>query len=353
MRTLAKVILLTRDETDLIDDFLAYWGALFDPQNVIVVDNGSTSLKVLKAYERHVANGGQVIYESRPFNQAVDFMSVHMKAIADSGSCEWIFPIETDEFVFYHPFLNRRKPQMPPTISEIREAIHDHLKNDIVPEIGVVNYGYFWGSSVDPSDESYVRGTYKRPAVDMTRFYDQGWDKLIVRSSVFVKMHQWCHHASCKPGYVKGKSLHLGLLHFHDAGKKRAVERSIPVVEGYRYVRVEGRTLSEQLQDAALLRGLSLSCGHKLGYLDSHLTRLATLRAFRRHLGRLPHTPEEMMAISPEGVILLKNGDEGAKDRARDHSKDPMTWDELLYHETRMDHAFEVDQLQCIRNLRV
>lgn len=339
-KTLAKVILLTRDETDLIEDFLAYWGGLFDAKNVVVVDNGSTCPKVLEAYRKHAAEGGVVIYDPRPFNRANDFMTEHMRRIADSGSCEWILPIETDEFVFCHPFLNRSDR---PSIHEIREAIHNHLSYDIPPFIGVLRYGYFWGSSVDPADDDYVRGSYERPAVDMTRFHDQGWDKLIVRSRAFARMDQWCHHASCKPGFVKGGTNHLGLLHFHDAGKKRAVERAIPVVEGYGYVTVKNRTLSEQLRDAERLQGLSVSCGHKLEYLDSHLKRLATLKAFRKHLGRLPDT----YGVEPPTV-------EGSSSAERSSTgiEGPTSWDDYLYHETRMDHAFVVDHLLCLRDIR-
>jgi hypothetical protein len=345
--TLAKVILLTRDETDLIDDFLAYWGGLFDPENVIVVDNGSTHPRVLETYDRHVAKGGTVIVDRRPFNEAVGFMTEHMKAIADSGSCEWIFPIETDEFVFFHPFLGRGETR--PLSNEIREAVHQQL-NDVPSSVGVLKYGYFWGSSVDPADDAYVRGSYKRPATDMTRFYDQGWDKLIVRSSAFEAMMQWCHHAACKPGYVIGQSRHLGLLHFHDAGKKRAVERSIPVVEGYGYVRVKDRTLSDQLRDAARLRGLSLSCGHKLGYLDSHLRRLATLRSFRRYLGRLPCSLEEMLEVSEHPDVLSNEATiDGLVKRMEGGGKAAATaWDDLLYQESRMEHSFVVDHVRSV-----
>ena len=39
---LAKVILITRDEHELIDDFVEYYGnVLFGMRNVVVIDNGN------------------------------------------------------------------------------------------------------------------------------------------------------------------------------------------------------------------------------------------------------------------------------------------------------------------------
>jgi hypothetical protein len=367
-KTLVKVILLTRDETDMIEDFISYWGSIFEPKNVIVIDNGSTSQKVLDAYASHRSNGGTVVVDARPFSNAVDFMTEHMRGVADSGTCEWIFPIETDEFIFVQPFVGHDRVR----IQDMRDAVFSHLRNDVPGDVGVLKYGYFWGSSVDPDDSTYVRGAYPRPTVDIVRFYDQGWDKVMVRASAFDKMVQWCHLASSKPGYLMGVSRVLGLLHFHDSGKRRAVERAIPVVDGYKLIDVHSsRTTSEKLRDTGRIRHMHLMCGHKLGYLDIHLRRLSTLQAFRRHLGRLPYDASEMLEISDhpdvmankrsiESIIrnLLSLPPSGVAQKLHQNStrdetgaynySESKTWDELLYHEPKMDHTFVVDQVRQI-----
>ena len=366
-KVLAKVVLLTRDETDLIDDFLDYYGALFDPENVVVVDNGSSHPGVLRAYDAHRLRGGAVIVDRRPFSDAVSFMSEHMAAIAASGTCEFMLPIETDEFLFLLPTRHAPEASRGPPVSDadldvaaIRAEVHAHL-GSVPPEVGVLRYGAFWGSSVDPADAGYARGSYSRPAAQMTRFYDQGWDKLIVRCSGFTRMTQWCHHAEVRPGFVTGASRALGLLHFHDAGLKRAVERAAPVVQGYGYADVAHGTPSEQLRDTARLRGQPIVCGHKVEYLDRHLRRKATLRAFRRHLGRLPASPEEMLAFAEAPFAAKASGGglhldpdalvrrELAAGRLRRRVTSPgdavqaqQAWDDLLFHEPRMEHAFEV-----------
>ena len=361
-KSLVKVILLTRDETDMIDDFISYWGSIFEPHNVIVIDNGSTSPKVLEAYASHMSNGGTVVVDARPFSKAVDFMTEHMRRVAESGTCEWIFPIETDEFIFVEPFVAGGHDRV--SIHDMRVAIFSHLRNDVPCDVGVLQYGYFWGSSVDPDDTAYVRGAYSRPAIDMVRFYDQGWDKVMVRASAFDKMVQWCHIASTKPGYMMGVSRVLGLLHFHDSGKRRGVERAIPVVDGYKMIDVHSsRTTSEKLRDAGRIRHLQhLTCGHKLDYLDIHLRRLSTLTAFRKHLGRLPFDANEMLEISDHPDVmankrsidsLVKNLFSGAplgpQPKLHQNPMDGInTWDDLLYHEPKMAHSFVVEQVRQI-----
>ncbi|OYW05910.1 MAG: hypothetical protein B7Z61_04555, partial [Acidobacteria bacterium 37-71-11] len=61
-------------------------------------------------------------------------------------------------------------------------------------------------------------------------------------------------------------------------------------------------TDAEQLSEGRRVIPFGLACGHKLEYYCDHLARLETLRAFRRHLGRLPSSAEEMRAFSEEGA---------------------------------------------------
>jgi hypothetical protein len=349
------VVLLTKDEHDLIEDFLAYHGALFGRENVVVVDNGSTDARVLEAYDRHRSLGGSVVVEPRPFREAAAFMSEHMmRMIRMCPHYEFILPLETDEFVFVREKEGIRGIQ---GIQEIRQAVHEAIRR--VPEnVGVVRYGAFWCSCVDPSDAGYARGAYSRPAAQITRFRDQGWDKLIVRCRAFAGMRQWCHHADLLPGYFDSIGLvpgDLGLLHFHEAGVRRRVERALPVAVSYGYVD-PGATLSERLASLRPVRGAPVACGHKAEQVLDHLERQAALEAFRTYLGRLPGSPEELSryathegAESP-GAAVRRDLARGQLRRATNQDQQPQAqsvsrWDDLLYHEVRTEHAFVVRQV--------
>jgi hypothetical protein len=366
-KALATVVLVTKDEYDLVDDFLSYHSALFGAENVVVVDNGSTDERLKPIYRRHREAGVRFILERREFTHASDFMSEHMRALA--GGCRFLLPLETDEFIYLMPdhpvaraMLCEQQKQASTArtssggrdfVGWIREAVHEHLLS-LPEEISVLRYGAFLGSCVDPSDPGYSVGAYARPAAQITRFKNQDWDKLIIRASAFDRMTVWCHHAAIKEGAstVAAKSALLGLLHFHDTGRRRLIERATPVVRSYRFLDLDRDSTAEQLAKGREKVRDNLMCGHKLEYMLDHLARLETLRAFRRYLGRLPATPAEMERYSQAGddtASLLPDAAVRA-DLASGSLSIPaaaalgpvMGWDELLYHESKQPGEFVV-----------
>lgn len=271
-RPLARVVLLTRDEYDLLDDWVAHHAALFGLRNIVIIDNGSTDPRVLRTYDRLRSAGVTVRVDASPFAQATQFMTRHMAELAAAPDApEFLLPLETDEFMFI------RGPGAALSAGAVRDALAA-----IPADVSVVRYGAFLGSVVDPADPAYTpaRG-FDRPARQMTRFFDQGWDKLIVRASAFRCMTQWCHHAAVSRGRTATCET-LGLLHFHDTGFRRLVERALLVMRSFGYVDTEA-PLDKQLAAAAHVRRSGLSCGHKVEYYDILLRRRAVLEAVRRH----------------------------------------------------------------------
>lgn len=337
-KVLAKVILITKDENALVGDFLQYYGALFGAENVLVIDNGSSAdSPVHQAYHRHVEAGGEVRLDTRPFRDAVNFMSEHMQSLRET--CEFILPLETDEFIF----LPDRGENHVPSRLDLQQ-----LLRALPDDVSVVRYGSFVCSSVDPKDSGYSAGAYSRPVVQMTRFHDQGWDKIIVRASAFETMTQWCHHARCSRGT---KIVHpgLGLLHFHHTGIRRHVERSIPVITSYGYVDTR-MPLSEQLRAVAPLVDAPIACGHKLNCYAKHIRRLAVLQSFRMRIGRLPNSVLEMEQYAGHDVpdeavraAIMSGALTVACHYAVHHGP---SWDDLLYDEPRQDGDIQCSQVR-------
>lgn len=318
VRAFAKVVLLTKDETHIIEDFLIYYGHLFGFDNLVVIDNGSTEPAVLDVYERYKPKGVTIKVDRSPFPEAVRFMSDHMRALRDS--CEWILPLETDEFLFLTDSASSGVPAERVTTA----AIRDHLAS-FPSDVHVVRYGRFWGSCVDPSDASYVDGAHSRPPRDMTRFYDQNWDKIIVRASTFSHMVQWCHHAAIAPGGKRVVSDVLGLLHYHETGFRRQVESAVRVVDSFKYVDRTAPPMA-QLEATTALCKAGVACGHKVEYYDKYLRRRIVLDAYRRKHGRMP--PRD-----------------GEPDEKGQPMPRPETFAELLYHEDTKPHTFQVFQV--------
>ena len=299
---LAKVILITRDEHELIDDFLEYYGnVLFGMRNVVVIDNGSTDARVLECYRRNQPLGLTVVRDERPFRDAASFMSEHMRALAPS--CRFMLPLETDEFLFMRSKISGMGGDDDYVICA--EDVNAVLRA-VPAEVSVVRYGSFWGSAVDPADGVYETGEgYPRPARQMTRFYDQDWDKIIVRSAAFLGMSQWCHRAATTG---RGAVSHdLGLVHFHETGFRRQVQRSLSVVRSYGYVDFDAPLRAQQTQSAAAVAA-GVACGHKVEYYDTYLRRRLAVDAFLRVHGRLPRDVAEMntYAQAPDVVAAVE-----------------------------------------------
>lgn len=356
-RALATVVLLTKDEYDLVDDFLTYHSALFGAENVVVVDNASTDARLRPVYRRHKAAGVRFILERREFSQASAFMTEHMRALA--GGCRFLLPLETDEFVFLMPEHPSTAAAVSSGLAATSAAIREHLSG-LPDEVSVLRYGAFLGSCVDPADAGYSRGAYERPVAQITRFKDQGWDKLIVRASAFDRMAVWCHHATVKHGGT-AKSPLLGLLHFHETGRRRLIERALPVVKSYRFLDFDRDTDAERLAKGRVLVRQGLVCGHKLEYVLDHTARLLTLQAFRRYLGRLPASAEEMTrcatgsgdAMPDAAVRLLVPASSSYFSSSTTTGENAKGWDELLYHEDRQPHAFQIRQVaDAVSSLR-
>jgi hypothetical protein len=98
-----KILLKTVDEPTLLPIWLDHYLKLFDPQQIIIADNGSTDPDVLSIYEDISSDilvfsysGDKTGYHNN-IHDRQKFSKLY-KAIADS--CEFILSVDTDELLF-------------------------------------------------------------------------------------------------------------------------------------------------------------------------------------------------------------------------------------------------------------
>ena len=351
-RALAKAVLITRNEHDLIDDFLRYWSFLLGgAQHVHVVDNGSSDARVEAAYARHAAAGGRVVRDGRPFSDAVHFMSEHMAQVArgceGEGECEFIIPIETDEFLVHLPSVEAWERRgggggdAAAALLGMRAALHDALR--AVPrDVSMLRYGAVLGS--------LPGGPGIRPAVELVDFAPQDVCKVIVRAEAFERMVVWSHVAAVRPGGAVAQHPELGLLHYSDTSFRRTVERAAAVLAAYPYFDA-GAPLGQQFAQARALADAPIQQGHKLKQYLEFLRRAVVIEEFARSVGRAP-TREELGAYAgPEAVRAAAAAGRLRVDQRR--GQDLGEVQALLWHEpSRLPEWVTSEQRQRVTLVR-
>jgi len=232
---IAKVFTVTKNEYDLIEDFINYHGKIFGYTNVVIIDNGSDNPHVLDVYKRYKQLG--IIVENsvgyKNSQQGDHFTSVMNKY---KSSTEFLIGLDTDCFFC----VNMRCD---------RESIISYLMS--LPrhcDIFVMNR--FLLSVVDTTSSNYKDNKLIRPT-DCTQFVlRNGYAGLVVhhvffRGASFLSTENGNHGGSTtmnRRHFCK----EVEYVHYHDTGKRRHLERCKQILLAYGYIR-EDMTETEQL----------------------------------------------------------------------------------------------------------
>lgn len=95
-------VMLHKDEDDLLEPWLLYYGALFGYENLFIFDNGSTSKTVRATLRRYAARGVTV---DRSYRKRTDFplqgdiAARKIRQLAATRQFDFFLPVDCDEFV--------------------------------------------------------------------------------------------------------------------------------------------------------------------------------------------------------------------------------------------------------------
>ena len=222
-----KIFCVSRDEYDLIEDFILYYGAIFGYENIVIIDNNSTRQDVLDIYQKYSAKG--VCFEVAPSyvndGQGDAFTSVMLKY---KDTCEFLVGLDSDEFMCAKVEDGAGYIASKDAILQVFESIPSDVSKCVVENV--------WNSLVDPRSSGYMDGKMNRPVREQTCFCTppEPIRKVFYRASQFKSTMNGNHD-----GFVfEGKELHLDSLHyfhFHNTGRKRMYERALMVIDGYKY----------------------------------------------------------------------------------------------------------------------
>lgn len=280
-----KVFCMTRDEYDIIEDFMAYYGYLFGYHNVYIIDNMSRDPRVLEAYDRYSRMGVTVVQEEsfEKDDQAAAYTK-HMKPHKED--CEFMLGLDTDEFLVPSSLLpvkgNDSSHQTDSIVEreKVLKTFADLSKEHTLFKINEYSY-----SLVDVKSEEFRRGRYEYPARSIDSFFVSQicGTKMFCRSSAYKESGMGNHEVYVEHGVMT--TADICYLHLHNTGTKRMYERSKQAVDGYKYADVTApiREQLRQIKNAPKWHGF-----HRRDFYALYLTRMFVVDLFREHIKRYP-----------------------------------------------------------------
>lgn len=100
-----KLFLMTKDEFELLEDWLDYHGHIFGFHNIYVLD-GSTDTRISDIYDKYRPHGLHVNHSRTGLNGLADELTSLMHA--KKGSDSFLIKLDTDEFLAYTPAFSTR-----------------------------------------------------------------------------------------------------------------------------------------------------------------------------------------------------------------------------------------------------
>ena len=348
MKSLAKVFTLTKNEYDLIEDFIRFYGSIFGFDNIVIIDNGSDVRTVLEVYQKYIVKGVVVHRDTRPMTEMADIMTEYISMYKDQ--MEFALPIDTDEFMFVVPEMKKEDYIID------KAAILDYLKN-IDKSISVVKYPMFLGSLVDPSHvDICLTHKYNRPALGISEFHDQGWDKVIVRANKFVSIGAGNHNVAVSGGKTITGDF-IGLLHYHNTGARRELERCIQSIKGYRQFDIGLAIDAQMLVGPAYIDGVG---GHRVKQYLNFVKRIFIINKFLDLVKRPPIAEEMQEHFDTDNIFMIYTDIYNKKEKYKDKALCPFDYDThvnaLIFTQDKQvyDKKYTVKHVQnylrCINN---
>lgn len=235
MSPLAKVFTVTKNEYDLIEDFLRYHGTLFGYDNVVVIDNGSTHPHVLDVYQRYIPKGVTVVTRTgyRRNQQGEHFTEIMGQY---KQSAEFLIGLDTDCFFTVRDSCDP-------------EVIHTYLRS-LPQDSDIFMMKTYLMSVVDTASPNYVNQKLVRPT-DCTTFFRERDGH--ANAAVYHAFYRAANFVSTSVGNHTGVSTtnrkhtcpDIAYVHYHNTGRQRVYERCRTIMLGYGYIS-EGMTRDQE-----------------------------------------------------------------------------------------------------------
>jgi hypothetical protein len=268
------IVVFTKDEYDLIEDFINYHAYLFGINNIYIIDNNSTHPDVLEIYKKFQEKGGNLSYSSDFYNQAIEttnIMNLH------KDKYDYLIGLDTDEFIgLKHNtnFLN---------IEEFENYFNNLPKHIEKFQVS------FYSSIVDNKNKNYIDNKITFPAKYINYFTDNNnhnsIGKFFYKSDSFISTTIGSHRGNTTNNTETMSDIIY--FHYHDSGARRFYERAYNIIVAYNYI-----NNNDSLKDKILkLKPIAISVSVGAHRADTVLLKLLKeylIVQYIKYLNRLP-----------------------------------------------------------------
>lgn len=222
-----KVFTVTKDEYDLIEDFIEFYGYIFGYNNLTIIDTGSTNSYVLEYYKKIILEKNvKIVFENGyEGGKQGDFFTKYMTIEKNKNSCDFLLGLDTDNFII-----------LPNTEHIIPEQYINYFENLDKQHNKFCIHGTL-DSVVDVESPFYVNNKYLRPAMNCEKFFKSATvHTCFYRTQNFCVTYNGNHQGVTSPDndplYTD-----LTVIHYNDTGSFRNKERCINIIINYKYIK--------------------------------------------------------------------------------------------------------------------
>ena len=315
-RTMVKMFTVTKNEYDMIEDWIQYHGNLLGYENITVIDNGSSDERVLQCYSR--------LLNEHPTLTIVTELGYHGRSQGDhftkhmrmqQHTCHILMGLDTDQFICTTDY------ECDAT------SIHNAIQVMIDSPACVFRKAFTLNSVPDPESPDFHDRVYTRPAVQCTTFQHivPVHPELFIRSKHFERTMNGNHFCivNCSDPVMTAT---LGCFHFHYVGRRRSIERAGAICQAYGYYDKDDNWLVQFKKLQRLNSGNGI---HRIIEYRNHVIRQLALRSCIQEFKRIPSEQE----LNHTGSNLTLNVDEIATDDIFTELNIDMTAVERLIYE--------------------
>ncbi len=225
-KAIAKIFTVTKNEYDLIEDFIIYHSYIFGYDNIVIIDNGSTHPDVIDVYNRYSSKGVQILntsgYDGN--KQGLHFTNA-MRCYKDS--CEFLIGLDTDCYFTLNTCCDK-------------DIILNYLSS-LPKSADIFRMNKFLLSVIDPSSSNYENYKLKRPTECTTFIKRTGYAGVPVvhhsfyRGPNFISTENGNHNGitTTNTSYMCDEIVYV---HYHETGKGRTIERCREIMIGYGFI---------------------------------------------------------------------------------------------------------------------